>query len=658
MLETILKFIPIQDLFVVAVMLPFVSALANGVIFFVSFLKRDSEPKAVVSFIGTIVPFISLSIIILVWYVLMGLEGTSSSLITGDLWSWNGFLGHQITFGFKADPLSISLGSVVAMIFAFGGLYSVGYFSRERSLATYYSAMNLILGFALTLIFTDSILLFFIVYQLIALTSFVFIARLSSKGEAHPVARSYLTAQLISSGAFLFVMFLIWKTYIATGYRLDVFKFDSLLIVAPYLVENAHLVSAFLIGVAILGALQFPLYLWLPGTAKAPLPSFLLIFSVAAVVVSAYLLIRLNFIMILSPQISIALAYIGAVATVFGALSAISQKSAKRLVAYLVISNMGLAFMAIGVGAFSTAVFQIMMYVISVGAVLFGIGSVIYVCGSDVADEVGGLRKLLPVTFWTLLFGALSFVGVYPFAGFYAKNGVLWEVYQRGFGLMFLLGLIGMMIAAIAVFRMISLIFYGKMERSRIADKKIEESSVSMLVTQLIFAFAVFVGGWISVSKAYGGADHLREWLGEDLVTQTVGVIGEKGKFSEMILAVVVTLLVVHAAILSWIVFVQKRKWAGSIAKKFPRLTTLLNNGFYINRIYSVVLVSPLEWISKNFIEKGVDETFISGVVFGFPSRFTGLMADVSARVKNVNAYMLAMLLIVVLVLALFFAIL
>lgn len=635
MLESILSYITVQDLMWLIVALPMFGFIVCGLVSIITGWRNSPEPRFFVIMLSQIVALASFAGIILVWYILYGLEGASPSVITGPLISWKGFLDQPLEFGLKADQLSLSILFITALIGVAAYLYSVGFMSGKKRVAQYFSLLNLAYSSVLLLILTDSLFLFFVIWQTFGVIGLVFISRyFSDHGDAGS-ATIYYIIEIIAGAALLLVMFLIRKAFLASsGLNLDMFQFSSIQIGSGLLLPFADIICFALVMSIIARSLQFPLYVWMVSAGKAPLPVFAFAYSVSVVLVATYLLIRLNFLLVLSPAILNVIAIVGGIGCLFGSVIAVVQGSARKVVAYFAISQVGLAFIGIGVGAFATAVFHVSTYAIYVTSIIFGIGGVVKVVGHDSLEKMLGLRRYLPVTFWSTVIGVLAAVGIYPLSGFYSKNGIMWEAYQRGHGLLFMCAFISGILCTIALFRMVALLFFGKPDRLEPGARRPEETSVSILVVMVIVAFASIVSGWFGVSEAFGGSDHFREWLRPGLATQMVHMIGKAGRFSEVVLAVITTIFVAHAGLVTWIVYAQKRRWVAGLAERFKKTDSLLENGFYLNRFYEIVIARPLMFIGDSVLFKGLDSMIIDNIIVGGIGRMVELKSEIVGRFR------------------------
>lgn len=617
MLDFVLSYITVQDLMWLIVAAPLAGFAANGLVSLVVSQYRISEPRFVVILIADLAALLSFILVLMLWYIIYGFSGGTPSVITGPLLRWNGFLNQPLEFGLKADQLAIISAFAIAFVGVAVHIYSAGFVARRKNIAGYFALLNLLLALLLLLVLTDSFFLFFAAWQIASVVGLVFISRNFSDMENIRSGAACYVIELVSGAAFLLVMFLVWKAYADQAMvGFDIFQFSSIHAGAELLLPYAGVISSALLVSVVARSLQFPLYVWLPSAGSAPLPVFTFMYAVGFVLASVYILIRLNFLLVLSPDVLNAASILGGVACLFGAMAAVVQKETKKILSYIVISQAGLAFIGIGVGAFGTALFHIFTYAFYIAALFLGAGSVEVICGGDTVFQMRGLRKYLPVTFWCTLSGAFAASGIYPLSGFFGKSGILWEAYQRGHPALFLCSFLSGIIVAIAIFRMVALMFFGRAPKLQEGERRPEESSASMLAVMVVVAFASVVAGWFGVSEAFGGEDHFRRWLEPGLATQVVGIIGQ-GRFSELVIAVVFTLFTAHAGLITWIIYAHKRAWAASLVDRFPRIYKLLAEGFYLNYIYERIFVRPLGFASGTLLSKGLEGLIVDGVIVG-----------------------------------------
>ena len=635
MLESILIHIPVQDLMWLIVALPFIGFLVLGFLSLLTSQYRMSEPRALVVTLSQLTVLLSFVGVILLGYVLYGLEEVAPSVITGPLFSWKGFLNKPLEFGFKADPLSLVILFAASFIGLMVHIYSVGFTSREKNVAPYFALLNLEYALVLVLIFTDSLFMFFVAWQMVGVVGYIFISRYFTDGSNVRSATIYYIVETIAGSALLLTMILIWKAFVGhADPGFDVYQFNSLQVGSMLLLPYSGIICFSLLLSVVIRSLQFPFYVWMPDASRAPWPVFTFIYGVATLLVSTYILIRLNFILVLSPKVLMAMAGVGAFGALFGSAAAVVPTDVRRVLSYYVIAQAGMAFVGIGVGAFAASIFHIFTCVFYVSLIFFGMGSVMAITGYTNLERPLGLRRFLPVTFWTVLVGAVAAIGIYPLSGFFSRNQLFFEVYQRGHFLLFLAIFVASIFSAIALFRLIAVTFFGKWDKESIGGRRPEEMSVSMLVVMVIVAFASCVVGWLGVGEAFGGRDLIGHWLMPGLATQMVHVMGDQGRFSEVVLAVVATLIMAHAGFITWIIYVQKRFWPMRLSLRFQRTHQFFKNGFYLNDFYRRVVVAPLQLFSEWVVHKGLDRLIVDGVIVGSIGRTVGLFGDIVGRLR------------------------
>lgn len=614
MLEFILIHVSLQALLWFIVLLPLIGFLVNGMISLLVSQYRLVEPKWFVALISIVIPILTLTSVSLLWYILYSLEGAAPSMITGSLMKWSHLLIVPIEFALKADQLSLSIGFIIAFIGLLVHIYSVGFFAKRLPLSLVFAFLNLVLALEFTLIFTSSILFFYTAWILLALLGVVFFTKFFEDGEKSRSVLYYCFVEFIASSALLFAIFLIYKAS-KGDLQSDIFQFANIQINAAALLPYSTMICISLLVSTVLRSLQIPFYIWLPEMSKTPLPVFLSIYAVSFGLIAVYLLVRLNFILVLSFDVLKFAAILGALAAVLAALFAIFQNDIRKLLSYFVMSQFGLAFVGVGIGAFASSVFYLFTNAVYVAAIFMSVGSVIVITGSTKVEQFKGLRRYLPVTFLTCFVGVISAIGIYPMAGFFGRNGILWEAYQRGYSLVFISVFIATILISIALFRMIALQFFSRRIQKPEEVKRYEESSVSMLVCMVIVAFLSIVIGWFGVSSAFGGGDYFRKWLEPGFATQMVHVIGDRGNFSELVLAVIATIFAAHAGLVTWIIFVYKRIWVLDLAAKSEKTIGFFVNAFYINQFYKKVIFKPLALFCDRILCRGVDRVLIDGLI-------------------------------------------
>ena len=387
---------------------------------------------------------------------------------------------------------------------------------------------------------------------------------------------------------------------------------------------------------------QIPLYVWLPDAMVGPTPVSALIHAATMVTAGVYMVARLHFLYLLSPNAMEVVATVGTVTCVFAGTIAIVQPDIKRVLAYSTISQLGYMFLAVGVGAFSAGIFHLMTHAFFKALLFLCAGSVIHGMGGEQdMNKMGALASKMPITCITMWTATLAIVAIPPFAGYFSKDLILAGAYTSGHFVLWLIGLITAGITGLYMFRLMFMTFHGE---SRVEEKRLHhlhESPPAMTIPLMVLAVLALVGGWIGLPDGllWGNA-FVR------FVSATVGVFKPTVEASEAMLSVLSVAVGLTGAVIAYIFFLRLPGLAFFIAWRAKALYELLLNKYYIDQIYDALVSRPLFFISQYVLFRGVDHYAIDGLVNG-----TGLTVeaggDAVRRVEdgNVQHYALAYLL-------------
>jgi NADH-quinone oxidoreductase subunit L len=287
------------------------------------------------------------------------------------------------------------------------------------------------------------------------------------------------------------------------------------------------------------------------------------------------------------------------------------QDDIKKVLAYSTVSQLGFMFLALGVGAFSVAIFHLMTHAFFKALLFLGAGAVIHAMdGEQNLSMYGGLRKHLPVTFTTFFIATLAIAGIWPFAGFFSKDAILWSVWSSGHPFLWAMALVTAGLTAFYMFRLVGLAFFGKRNPSG-PHHVHPESSVTMLLPLVVLAILSIVGGWVGVPHAMGGVDHFADWLAPLFPHATHDGGNES---TELFMGLGSMTWGAVWAVLAWILYSQHREWSDRMAARFKRTYTTLVQLYYVDEIYDAVIVLPLLWISRTILWRTIDATIIDKV--------------------------------------------
>ncbi len=295
-------------------------------------------------------------------------------------------------------------------------------------------------------------------------------------------------------------------------------------------------------------------------------------------------------------------------------------------------------FLAAGVGAFSGAIFHVVMHAFFKALLFLGAGSVIHAMSNEQRmTHFGGLRRELPITFWTFLVATLAIVGIWPFAGFFSKDAILWAVLHPeypvpGHEYLWGLGVITAMLTAFYMFRLVGMTFFG---RRREPGREIHchrEESVSMLLPLVILGVLSFFGGWIGVPQGFGGADHFHHFLAPIFLQHVAG--HDAG--GEMLAGLTTMLGAAVVALIALALYSQRTlRWGEKMAQQFSHTYKLLTAKYYVDEIYQLLIVRPLIWFSRVILWKGTDALLIDGMAVHGTARLVMLWGRLAAAFQR-----------------------
>ncbi|MBI5299451.1 MAG: NADH-quinone oxidoreductase subunit L [Deltaproteobacteria bacterium] len=617
MLNQIYKLISPQTLSWLVIAFPLAGAAINGLHSLVAARFKKHTSHFLTSLVGCLFPILSFVIVCTLFITLIGFP--TPTMNTPPLFTWI-FSNHlTIDFGLKFDQLSLVMGMVVTGVGSLIHIYSMGYMGHDEGYTRYFCYLNLFLTFMLILVLADSLLLLFVGWEGVGLCSYLLIGFWFEDEEKAKAGKKAFVVNRIGDAGFLLGMFLIYTTLVSaqlpageTEFRF--FNIDVIKNYSAFLMPFATPICLLLFLGACGKSAQIPLYVWLPDAMAGPTPVSALIHAATMVTAGVYMVARLNFLYVLSPVALSTVAWVGAATALFAATIGLVQNDIKKVLAYSTISQLGYMFLALGVGAFSAAIFHLMTHAFFKALLFLGSGSVIHAMGGEQdIRNYGGLKDKLPITAWTFVVGALAIAGIFPFAGFFSKDAILWHAFHNGHTALWLMGFIGAGLTAFYMFRLVGMTFFGQPQMGVSKWNKVHESPPSMALVLIFLGVLSLVGGWIGIPEAFGGADRFHYWLapvfGKSVVHETI----EGSHASEIILTVVSFLWVLHFAILAWVMYAQRREGPVKLAERLRLVYKTLLNKYWVDEIYNFLFIRPIRFVSEKFLWNVVDAKVIDG---------------------------------------------
>jgi NADH-quinone oxidoreductase subunit L len=370
---------------------------------------------------------------------------------------------------------------------------------------------------------------------------------------------------------------------------------------------------------------QIPLYTWLPDAMAGPTPVSALIHAATMVTAGIYMVIRSNALYSLAPETLQIVGWVGLATALLAASIGIFQNDIKKVLAYSTVSQLGYMFMGLGVMAYSSSFFHVMTHAFFKALLFLGAGSVIHAM-SDEQDirKMGGLRKALPITFWTFLIATIAISGIPPFAGFFSKDEILAHVYEHS-PLMWGLALAGSVMTSFYMFRLLFLTFFGEFRGTKEQEHHLHESPLSMTLPLMILAVLSAVGGFFNVPHLLGGDSKLANFMAP-LFAHSHEVAQAADESLEKTLMIISVIAAILSAGVAYYLFIGKKS-VPVADNKVAGLQKVIYNKYYIDELYDSVFVKPISTLSK-FFYSVIDFLVIDLMVEGVGKLVKGLSSE------------------------------
>ncbi len=590
------------------VLLPFAGFLLNGIL-------GSRLPKRLVSAIGVLAPLASF-VLVLGAFVASNISAATSCPGCGPVtalalpsvetlpYPWLAVGQIQVDFSLVLDQLSMVMLLVVTGVGFVIHVYSAGYMRDEPGYARYFSFLNLFLFFMTLLVLAGNILLMFVGWEGVGLASYLLIGFWFQRNSAADAGKKAFIVNRIGDFGFLIGIFLILATFGTLSFS----RIAVLLAMNPGWHASVLTVICLclLFGAAGKSA-QLPLYVWLPDAMEGPTPVSALIHAATMVTAGVYMIARAHLLFDRAPIALAVVAIVGAATALFAATIGLAQNDIKRVLAYSTISQLGYMFLACGVAAYSAAIFHLVTHSFFKALLFLAAGSVIHAMGGEQdLRKMGGLRKKLPVTFWTMTAAVFAIAGFFPFAGFFSKDAILYAAFLQGTGgkILWFVGLVTALLTSLYMFRLWYLTFFGELRTPKVHP---HESPWSMRGPLVILAILSVCGGWI-------GSVRFSAYLAPAAAAHRPMPPGNPGL--EFVLSVAAVLVALEGWLIADKYYRRKKERPAQLAAALPTGYKLLSNKYYVDEIYSASLVKPLLSISKYVLGWVVDTAILGGVTW------------------------------------------
>ena len=615
-----------ENLVYAIILLPLFGFLING-------LFGKSLPKMVVGSIATLVVFASFCIAVSLF---LNFEADSQPVIVR-AFEWFRVNGMQVNFSFQIDQLSLMMIMIITGIGSLIHLYSIGYMSHDRGFYKFFAYLNLFIFSMLLLVMGSNYLILFIGWEGVGLCSYLLIGFWYTNKEYGAAARkAFIMNRIGDLGMIIGILMIAYQTnavdFLSVAQNSSKFELDSPIII--------FITASLFIG-AMGKSAQIPLFTWLPDAMAGPTPVSALIHAATMVTAGIYLVVRSNFLFSLAPTTMDGILFIGLLTALVAAFIGLRQNDIKKVLAYSTVSQLGFMFVALGVGAYTTAMFHLMTHAFFKALLFLGAGSVIHaMSGEQDMRFMGGLKSKIKVTHITFLIGTLAISG-FPFlSGMISKDEILANVYGKSPVLWVILFLVATL-TAIYMFRMYYLTFHGEFRGTEEQKHHVHESPSNMTIPLIVLAVLSVVGGFINLPHFIGHGNYakLGEWLKSIYVYDLELPEVEFG--TEMILLALTVLMFFTVWFVVRNIYVNKKKMALP-DEKYTGWERLSNRKLFLDELNNATFVRFIEGlgVGGNMFDKGVLNRFVD---------FIGSGAEDSGRAAkrlqngNVENYVLIM---------------
>jgi NADH-quinone oxidoreductase subunit L len=518
-----------------------------------------------------------------------GLVTTHAGSLDQRLWTWMEGGGLRVAMGLRLDPLAVVMTLVVTIVGALIHLYATEFMADDPSYARFFAGMNLFVASMLALVLADDLILLYLGWEGVGLCSYLLIGFWYQDPANGAAAQKAFIVTRVGDAAMALGLFVLFR-------ELATLDINQVLVRSaaawPHGSSTATWAAALLLGGALGKSAQLPLHTWLPDAMAGPTPVSALIHAATMVTAGVYLIARLHPLFALAPGVLLAVGIIGAATMLMASFAALAQNDIKRVLAWSTVSQIGLMFLALGVGAWAAAIFHLVTHACFKALLFLSAGSVTHsVHHEHDIRRMGGLWRELPSTYVAFVIGAAS-LSAMPLvtAGFYSKELVLWQAYEahRAGLALWLAGVVGAFLTALYAFRLVFLVFHGPAHAHVTA-----RAGWRMHAPLVVLSVLAVVVGFLEMPGDLGGVNVFSSFLAP-VLPQPPAV--EAGLGLELALQLIATVLALAGLGFAWVWFVRG---ARAVSRRFDvpglegALGAFFRSGFGFDALYDRLFVRP-----------------------------------------------------------------
>ena len=519
----------------------------------------------------------------------------------------------SVNLGMRVDGLTAIMLVVVTSVSTLVHIYSIGYMDRDKGFGNYFAELNLFTFSMLGLVLADNLFMIFMFWELVGLCSYLLIGFWFHKPSAAAAAKKAFIVTRVGDLGFLAAIFLIYT-------RAGTFQVDAIQHMATTGMLSSWVITWFALGIfagAAGKSAQFPLHTWLPDAMEGPTPVSALIHAATMVAAGVYLVARFYPVFETSADARQVVAWIGGITALLGATIALVQTDYKKVLAYSTISQLGYMMMALGTFGYGAAIFHLFTHAFFKSLLFLGAGSVNHATNTFDMRKTGGLRKIMPITYWTFVIASLSIAGIFPLAGFWSKDEILLAAYRDNKAL-WVMGSAVAFMTAFYMFRVIFLTFHGEYKGGEPVDHSDpnshfhgdpahpHESPWVMTIPLILLAIPAIAAGWLNINGSFG-----------HFIEHALPNPAAEGSTFAWNIAISSTVLAVAGIFLAYAMYYKEWVASKAVRATFAPLAIIFEHKYYLDWLYEDFFATRLFQNGWNRLMELNDKYVIDGVANG-----------------------------------------
>ena len=626
-------------------------------------------PKAVTGGLASAVMVLSFLLAVMQVWSLAAMPPESRQ-INQTLFTWFTAGDFSVDLALRLDALSAVMILVITGIGSLIHIYSTAYMHEEtdEAFGRFFSYLNLFCFFMLMLVLGSNVLVMFVGWEGVGLCSYLLIGFYYEKKSASDAAKKAFVVNRIGDFAFLLGALLLVVTFNSLDFTTIALAAKEMPVEVTF--GTISLITLLMFIGATGKSAQIPLYVWLPDAMEGPTPVSALIHAATMVTAGVYMIGRNAVLFEHAPITLQVVAVVGAATALMAGTIGLVQTDIKRVLAYSTVSQLGYMFLAMGMGAFGAGIFHLMTHAFFKACLFLGSGAVIHALhGEQDIRKMGGLKKHIPITYWTFVIASVAIAGVPGLAGFFSKDEILFETFLHGHQVLWVVGVLTSLLTATYMFRLVHLTFHGE-ERFATAGHghddhghapastsapapqhpstsapqhahgvHLHDAPAPMAFALIVLAVGSILAGYVGVPHALGGHNNLGAWLEPAFQATNCGAPVTTGELAGIAIAecppgeaaegaedhaslelslMAVSSLVAFAGIgLATFLWLKRKDLPAQMATQFSGVHKLLLNKYYVDEVYDATIVQPIKVLSQEGLWRGFDVKIVDGAVNG-----------------------------------------